>query len=62
MNTNKLKELREERKLSRKEVAEKLKTTPDIIELVEYGKIKPTYTLLNRYACLFKLTINQLIK
>jgi DNA-binding XRE family transcriptional regulator len=59
---NKLKELREERKLSRKEVAEELKTTPDIIELVEHGKIKPTYTLLHRYACLFKLTINQLIK
>jgi DNA-binding XRE family transcriptional regulator len=59
---NKLKELREERKLTRTELAKIIDSTADTIELIEYGKMQPTYTLLKRYAEFFNTTINQLIK
>jgi transcriptional regulator with XRE-family HTH domain len=57
-----LKKLREERKLTRSELAKIIGTTSDIIELVEYSKIQPTYTLLLRYAELFNTTITELTK
>jgi DNA-binding XRE family transcriptional regulator len=58
----KLKKLREERKLNRKEMANIIGTTPDIIELVEYSKMQPTYTLLLRYAEHFNTTITEITK
>jgi transcriptional regulator with XRE-family HTH domain len=58
----KLKEKRENKKLSRTELAKFLETTPDTIELIEYGKIQPQYRLLKRYAELFNTTITELIK
>lgn len=57
---SRIKKLREERKISKKELAEHLKTTRQRIGRIEIGQIDISYELIKQIAEYFAITTNEI--